>query len=127
MKFIPMQHRDAQTDWYGKSGLEWHVSHLLCKMNNQMNYHVVTHVFDGKEKQDSTTVNAILKHLLECLKKWGIKAITLRADNAGCYHSGSTIAAIHKISKETDLNVKRISFSEVQVSKICRIILKKKN
>ena len=35
MKWLPKRYREAQTDWFGKKGLSWHVSACITRAESQ--------------------------------------------------------------------------------------------
>lgn len=101
MKFLPMQFREAQNDFFGKRGLSWHITVVLrrsaaAKLESQSFIHILE-----KSLQDSGAVVPIMAHVLTCLKKQHpeIAKTYYRQDNAGCYHSALTVLASKVISE----------------------------
>ena len=45
-----------------------------------------------------------------------VNSVHFRQDNAGCYHSASTLLAIQQVAKKYDINV-RLDFSDPQGGK----------
>ena len=100
MKFLPRKFRESQADWFGKRGISWHVT-VATRKNKDGENEMATfvHVFE-KCNQDSDTVVAILDDVFKQLASIAleISTIYLRQDNAGCYHSASTLLAIQQVA-----------------------------
>ena len=97
MKFVQLRHREKQSDWFAKRGLNWHISSVISKKNDgQYEITSYAHLFDSC-KQDWYTVTSILEDLLRTIseKNPEIAKAVLRSDEAGCYHSNLLLAAIH--------------------------------
>ena len=85
---------------------------------NSFKYKVFVHVFD-QCAQDSETTVAILNDVLLRIKKTDpqIKKAFIRSDNAGCYHSASTLASAQQISDHSGITIERIDFCDPQGGK----------
>ncbi|VDI36911.1 Hypothetical predicted protein, partial [Mytilus galloprovincialis] len=122
MKFLPWFDREKQTDFYGKKGINWHVSVVLSRgIDMKINTDCYVHLFDSIP-QGWYAVASIIESLLNCIKSKDETKDTvyLRSDNASCYHCGPLMAAIPEISQRTGLNISRYDFSEAQSGKdIC--------
>ena len=118
MKFIPRKYRERQADWFGKRGLSWHIS-VAMKKTPAESLQTVTlvHMFQ-KSNQDSLYVLAIMDDVIEKLKIAipGLKSISLRQDNAGCYHSAATILGVHQLAIKHNVSM-RMGFSDPQGGK----------
>ena len=81
-------------------------------------YRTFVHVFE-QSSQSSTTITAIVKHVLEELREEmpEVDGVFIRSDNAECYKSSTTIASIPTISSTTGMKILRWSFSEAQAGK----------
>ena len=119
MKFLPRKFRESQTDWFGKRGISWHLT-VATRKNKDGENEMVTfvHVFE-KCNQDSGTVVAILDDVVKQLASIApeISTIYLRQDNAGCYHSASTLLAIQQVATRNKLQLSRVDFSDPQAGK----------
>ena len=117
MKYLPRKYRESQTDWFGKRGISWHITTVtrIVEGHPQMLSFVL--VFQSCN-QDSFTVLAIIDDLLKQLKNVmpNVNRVHFRQDNAGCYHSASTLLAIPQLAKKYDINV-RLDFSDPQGGK----------
>ena len=118
MKFLPRKYRESQTDWFGKRGVSWHISVVVQRINENLQTKSFIHVADNCS-QDSWTVIRIMQHVLACLKKENndLEGAYFRQDNAGCYHSSSTILACRTITKQTRVKIIRCDFSDPQGGK----------
>ena len=119
MKFLPIQFREAQSDFFGKRGLSWHVTVVLRKnVSGQLESQSFIHILE-KGLQDSQTVVPIMAQVLTCLKKQHPEIVEAyyRQDNAGCYHSASTILASKLISKRSGIIIRQMDFSDPQGGK----------
>ena len=107
MKFLPQKYRETQADWFGKRGISWHISVILCRSSSGALLHqTLVHVFE-KCSQDSDAVIPIMEHILRCLKSEN-KELTkayYRQDNAGCYHSAAMLINCHLLKKATGIKV----------------------
>lgn len=77
MKFTKVRFREKQSEWYGKRGLNWHISSLLT-MNADSGKTQVTsyaHLFDSCV-QDWFTVTSIIENLLITLKPRPLRKFT---------------------------------------------------
>ncbi|CAB3980177.1 Hypothetical predicted protein [Paramuricea clavata] len=102
MKFLPHQYRESQSDWFGKNGISWHISVVFRKSNGQLESQSFIHIIESCS-QDSAAIVLIMQHVLKTLETENpkLKRAFFRQDNAGCYHSASTILACHHIAKTT--------------------------
>ncbi|EGT40198.1 hypothetical protein CAEBREN_09129 [Caenorhabditis brenneri] len=116
-KFLPKWHREKQSDYFGKKGLSYHVSHITARIGEKYAQHSFVHIYDGEVQQNSELVVLTLSHIVQELKKVGITAVSFRSDNAGAYHCASTIASLHWLMEEFGVAVKSYSFSEAQNGK----------
>ena len=84
----------------------------------EFEYRIFVHVID-QCPQDSKLVVAILTDVLIRLKTYGasIEQACLRCDNAGCYHSGSTLLSIPTISEKSGVSIRRMDFADPQGGK----------
>ncbi|CAD5211027.1 unnamed protein product [Bursaphelenchus xylophilus] len=116
-KVLQMRFRETQQQYFGKRGMSLHVAHVTAiSPNGKLIQHSFLHVL-GVEVQDGEAVVAIIRHCLENLKQNGIEKVTLRSDNAGCYHSQGTILSLPAISKQTSVHIEAYEFSEAQAGK----------
>ena len=123
MKFLPRKYRESQRDWFSKRGISWHVTVAIRKgldEEMQMLTSMLTfvNVFESCT-QDSCTVVAVMSNVLERLKEIipALKSVYYWQDNAGCYHSGSTIVTAELCGRRHGLNVKRMDFADPQGGK----------
>ena len=119
MKFLPRKFSESQTDWFGKRGISWHLT-VDTRKNKDGENEMATfvHVFE-KCNQDSGTVVAILDDVFKQLATIApeITTIYLRQDNAGCYHSASTLLGIQQVATRNKLQLSRVDFSDPQAGK----------
>lgn len=121
MKFIPMQYRESQSNWFGKRGLSWHITVGTFRNGKAMevNTHTIIHIFDAAT-QDAHTSNAILKNSLMNFQEMNpsLKEAYVRSDNAGCFHGTASISAMPFLS--TKIRCSRMDFADPQGGKsIC--------
>lgn len=116
MKYLPRMYRETQSDWYGRRGLSWHISVLYTKVEEEVHTETFIHVFQNCG-QDGPAVAAIIKHLKEELDKRGtLHSLSLRSDNAGCYHNSSVPLVVQQLSK-VGMKISSVHFSEAQDGK----------
>lgn len=84
MKWLPTKYREAQSDFFGKRGLPWHITYVIrvkagsfshsssssatsfsSDDNRVFEHRTYCHVFDC-EKQDGAAVTSILTHVNIC-------------------------------------------------------------
>ena len=107
MKFIPRKYRESQADWFGKRGISWHISVAMKNPPGEtLQMLTLVHLFQ-KSNQDSMYVLAIIDDVIEKLKSSipGLKSISFRQDNAGCYHSAATIFGIRQLAVKHNVSV----------------------
>ena len=68
VKFMPVQYREAQSDFFGKRGLSWHVSVCHRKVGGKLESQTFIHILQAG-LEDSTAVVLIMDHVLRSLKK----------------------------------------------------------
>lgn len=110
MKFTQLKYREKQSEWYGKRGMNWHVTCVISKSPTDENLEITSyaHLFDSCG-QDWYAVCAILEDLLKTLKVQNpeLNQVYLRSDGAGCYDNHSLISAIFDIGNRIGLKVRR--------------------
>ena len=89
----------------------------MRKFEGQPEMLTFVHIFQSSN-QDSVTVLGIIDDVLKQLKTTMPDAnrVHFRQDNAGCYHSTSTLLAIQQVANKYELNV-RLNFSDPQRGK----------
>ena len=117
-KFLPQRYRETQSDWFGKRGISWHISMVVRRFNGQLQTQTFVHILQSCN-QGSSTVILLLEHVLRTLKTDNpeIQYAYFRQDNAGCYHSATTIAAIPAIQLSSSVSVLAVDFSDPQGGK----------
>ena len=85
---------------------------------DEFEHSVFVHVID-QSPQDSKLVVAILTDILSRLKAHdpSIKQACIRSDNAGCYHSVSTLLSIPTVSQISGISIRRMDFADPQGGK----------
>ncbi|CAO4377340.1 unnamed protein product [Caenorhabditis nigoni] len=117
-KYLPKWHREKQSDYFGKKGISYHISHVTARMEKDtFEQHSFVHVYDGSVTQDSRLVVVTIAHFLKELKNVGINKVFLRSDNAGAYHSALTIGSLYWLEEETGMTIGSYTFSESQNGK----------
>ncbi|CAH3158880.1 unnamed protein product [Pocillopora meandrina] len=118
MKFLPQKYRESQTDWFGKRGISWHVSVVYRRVSGVLHWQCFLHIVQSCN-QGSAAVVKIMQDVLNTIKleHSEINKAFFRQDNAGCYHSSSTVLSCPVISSSTGIEIKRIDFSDPQGGK----------
>ncbi len=111
MKFTQIKYREKQSEWFGKRGMNWHVSCVLSKPTNsagKLEVKSYVHIFNSCA-QENPTVLAIIMHLLKKVKATSpqITKAFLRSDGAGCYHGNNLIASLEQSLSHTGIKVMR--------------------
>ncbi|VDH98403.1 Hypothetical predicted protein [Mytilus galloprovincialis] len=123
MKYIPIIDRESQSEWFGKKGLNWHVTAVCQKKSEEegMKIYCYIHIFDSCT-QNWYSVASILEDVLTVVKEKDdtINEEYIRSDNAGCYKSAPLLLSLPGISNRSRINIKRYDFSDAQGGKdIC--------
>ena len=102
MKLLPQRYRESQSDWFRKRGIYWHISVVYRRQNGQRQWQGFIHIIQSCS-QDSPAVVSIIDEVLRTLKEENpkIQDAYLRQDNAGCYHSATTILSCPEILKSS--------------------------
>lgn len=119
MKLIPRFYRESQSDWFGKRGISWHISVVYRRDDaGELKWQAFIHIIQSCS-QDSPAVVTLMQHTLHTLKieHPEITSSYFRQDNAGCYHSATTILSCPTIEKSTGIKIKGIDFSDPQGGK----------
>ncbi|KAK3747345.1 hypothetical protein QZH41_007276 [Actinostola sp. cb2023] len=126
MKFVQMRHREKQSEWFAKRGINWHVSSVLSKNSNgQVEVSYYAHLVNSCS-QDWFAVTSIVEQLLTMIhsEKPHISTVVLRSDEAGCYHNSQLLAALRDVGERVGISIARYDYSEPQFGKdICDRIL----
>ena len=118
MKFLPQRYRESQADWFGKRGISWHISVVYRRLDGVLQWQGFVHIIESCN-QESSSVVKIMQDVLGTIKldNKEVSGAYLRQDNAGCYHSSSTILSCPLISASTGVKIHRIDFSDPQGGK----------
>lgn len=120
MKYMPKKFREAQSDWFAKRGLPWHITVAIrrSKDGNSFEAKTLVHIFQSCS-QDSSTVSGIMVDCLKALKRDmpELEKAYYKEDNAGCYHSGNTILSSKLAGDVAGITVARVDFSDPQGGK----------
>lgn len=118
MKFLPQHFRETQSDWFAKRGMSWHISVVVRRVSSQLQTQTFVQILQSSN-QGSFTVVLLLEHVLRTLKSEHpeIQQVYLRQDNAGCYHSATTILAIPAIQSSSGMRILAVDFSDPQGGK----------
>ena len=84
MKFLPLHFREKSAKFYGKRGINWHVTAVIRKMpESSLSVEVFVHVFDSCN-QDQIAVVSITQNTLSTLRKLylELRGVYFRSDNA---------------------------------------------
>ena len=125
MKFQPCKFREKQSEWFGKRGLNWHISSVISVKNGKLHIKSYAHLFNSCS-QDWFSVAAILQNLLQTVlaENPGICKAYVRSDEAGCFHSNMLVAACNDVCLTTGITVIAYHFSEPQNGKdVCDRII----
>ena len=115
MKFLPAEYREAQSDFFGKRGISWHISVCKRKRNGNLEAQTLVHILESG-LQDSIAVVSMMEHVLKSLKTQHpeLTDAYFRQDNAGCYHCANTILSCNALSQKTGIRIRQIDFSDPQ-------------
>ena len=118
MKFLPQRYRESQADWFGRRGISWHISVVYRRLGGVLQWQGFIHIVQSC-KQDSSAVVGIMQDVLRTITSENdeIEKAYFRQDNAGCYHSSSTILSCPVISACTGDKICRVDFSDPQGGK----------
>ena len=118
MKFLPQRYRESQADWFGKRGIPWHISVVYRRLDCVLQWQGFVHIIESCNQESSSVVKIMLDVLGTIkLDNKEVSRAYLRQDNAGCYHSSSTILSCPLISASTGVKIHRIDFSDPQGGK----------
>ncbi|CAC5381520.1 unnamed protein product [Mytilus coruscus] len=65
MKFLPRKYREGQTDWFGKRGINWHITVTMLKTEGSVKFLTHVHIFEQPTPQDAATTGAILVDVVQ--------------------------------------------------------------
>ncbi|CAB4040733.1 Hypothetical predicted protein, partial [Paramuricea clavata] len=118
MKFLPAQYRETQAEFFGKRGISWHLTVCQSNKGGKIVAQTFVHIIESGV-QDSNTVVSVMEHVLQTLKCENptLNRVVYRQDNAGCYHSATTILACKILRERSSLDLRRIDFCDPQGGK----------
>ena len=115
MKFLPQKYREAQSDFFAKKGLSWHVMVCLWKTESgEVNLKTMAYLM-GNIKQDWFCALSNIESFIKYMKTKvlvDLKVVHLRADNAGYYHNPALILGLPAVSKATGVLIQTFNTSE---------------
>ncbi len=118
MKFIPVQYREMQKEFFGKRGISWHITVCQTKVDDNLLAQTFVHIVKSG-LQESETVVPIMEHVIQTLKKEHpeIENVYYRQDNARCYHSAATVLSYKILPEKSGVNLCRLDFCDPQGGK----------
>ncbi|XP_076084378.1 uncharacterized protein LOC143055120 [Mytilus galloprovincialis] len=116
MKFLPRKFREGQSDWFGKRGINWHISVTLYKHGEELKTITHVHIFSSQISQDGSVTASVLCDVVNDLTKQvpNIQEVNFFSDNAGCYKNTMMMVAL---KDELGDKLKTYNFSEAQDGK----------
>ncbi|XP_071162572.1 uncharacterized protein [Mytilus edulis] len=116
MKFLPRKFREGQSDWFGKRGINWHISVTLYKQGEELKTITHVHIFSSQISQDGSVTASVLCDVVHDLTKQvpNIQEVNFFSDNAGCYKNTMMMVAL---KDELGDKLKTYNFSEAQDGK----------
>ena len=98
MKVLDSKHREAQEDWFAKSGssLLGFEIHFFIREDGELVRRVLYHFFISDDTTQDAQAVLCAKHYLytRVLPKFGIKKVKFRCDGAGCFSAMEAKAAM---------------------------------
>ena len=127
MKFLQIEYREKQSEWFGKRGISWHVSTVIFKQAecNDVEVQTYAHLLDNCQ-QDWFAACSIFENLMKNVltSRPSINCVFLRSDEAGCYHNNAFIASLKEVGQGLGVFVKGYHYSEPAYGKdVCDRIL----
>ena len=126
MKFTAIKYREKLTEWFGKRGINWHVSSVVTRSSSN-DLEVVSYVhLINSCRQDWYAVLSIIEHLLALIKAHNssIRKAYIRSDEAGCYHNNMLVSSLCDLGNRQGIKIVRYDHSEPQSGKdVCDRIL----
>ncbi|CAC5398078.1 unnamed protein product [Mytilus coruscus] len=120
MKFLSVQFRETQSEFFGKKGLSWHMSCSVTRSasSDELDLNCYIHILENGTQGWFSIAN-ILLHLLEQLKckNQSLEEIYLKSDNAACYHCVNLLSLIQLNNSTFPIRIKEYNFSEAQSEK----------
>ncbi|CAG2246841.1 unnamed protein product [Mytilus edulis] len=106
MKYLPRRYREDQSNWFAKRGINWHISIVFHKTENDLESLGFVHIFQNQISQDSRTTSAVILDTIRSVKEKypQMDGLHLWSDNAGCYKSTETISALFHSGEITSYN-----------------------
>ncbi|CAB4000825.1 RNA-directed DNA polymerase from transposon X-element, partial [Paramuricea clavata] len=89
MKFLPRKFREAQSDWFGKRGISWHITVAMRRSDEEIWKWLLLYIY--------------------------LKSAP-RQDNAGCYHSAEVLLSVNQIATKHNMKLS-MDFSDPQGGK----------
>ncbi len=101
--------------------MSWHIWVVIRRNADGTGWdtRIYIYIFDELSSQDSGAVLSTLKDVIKRihLETPRITKAYLRSDNAGCYHSATTLASVIDMNKDSIVKILRWDFSEPQQGK----------
>ncbi|CAC5387035.1 unnamed protein product [Mytilus coruscus] len=124
MKLLPIKHREAQSDFFGKKGISWHILSLIMSWDSSdLDVYTFVHILELGNQGWFSVAHIITDLLLQIfITQPNISELILKSDNAGCYHCVPLISYIHNLNLHGNIDIKisQYKFSEAQSGKdIC--------
>ncbi|GMS90316.1 hypothetical protein PENTCL1PPCAC_12491, partial [Pristionchus entomophagus] len=69
---------ESQSQWFGKAGISFHISHVLANIAGKLFHHTLGHLNDDA-KQDATAICVIADHVFLILAENGVANVVIRS------------------------------------------------
>ena len=89
MKFMPQKFREKQEEFFGKRGINWHISCVVFQEKNYLSCLTFIHLFESVSQYVDAIIGITDSVFEQIKKQLGKKKIYLRTNNAGCYHNNA--------------------------------------
>ena len=109
-KFIQLKYREKQSKWFGKRGINWHVSSVITRNADDNGLEIMSCIYLLEScAQDWYAVFAILENLLGNIKqiKPTVNEVFLQSEGTGYYHNNNLIAAASNVGTRVGIKVTR--------------------
>jgi len=118
MKFLPMKYREKQSEWYGKTGISWHVCVLIAKIDGILVKQTYCSFIENGTQDAFTSACLYIHNLDEIQHDFpSLKFIYDKSDNASCFRNWIMLAARNYVNNQRKIRVLETHNSEAQAGK----------
>jgi hypothetical protein len=118
---LPKNHREKQSDWFGKAGIPWFgATACLIGTDGTMEVHYFNQVYQNRDKGWVATAGLLANTFFMIRRQFPhLKKLKLWADNAGNFTAGDLLYHLEGVAGLSDMSLISFQHNEAFCGKTC--------